>query len=128
MASNAGPAPPVAQVSLLASRMVGAPLVQVDELWRAAFQHGAGVAPQRTPDRWALVLRHSFAVQAVFEVANDQPGACSGAPDALPRHRQLIGFARYGDTTAMAPPKPAVHKCALSGMFVNFCLISVCSC
>ncbi len=67
--------------------------VQVDALWRLAFQQEPGMAPQRTPERWALVLRNSFAVQAIFEVDQDAPGgtAANGIP---PRHRRLIGFAR----------------------------------
>lgn len=63
---------------------------EVDALWTLAF----GGQPQeprrwRTRERWAAVLRHSFAVQAVYEVVPGPRGS-----DEPQSSRRLIGFAR----------------------------------
>lgn len=75
--------------------------VEVDALWRLACDsegspHSIDCLSKRTPQRWETVLRHSFAIQAVFEVPAPQPGASRNSrkgrlPDGPNR---LVGFAR----------------------------------
>lgn len=74
---------------------------EVATLWRLACEaedkpHSYGLLPERTTSRWELVLRHSFAIQAVYELPQSQYGATLKTPDHLPlkRSKRLIGFAR----------------------------------
>ena len=73
-------------------------MAQVAALWSLAHKRTAGSLPPRSPERWALGLRHSFLVQAVYELPQDRPrnwyATGHHGPSGQPGRRRLIGFAR----------------------------------